>query len=72
MARAGESIQLIIPEGLIPSSIRQTRAITDRVIDVVGFVDLGTGGRELMQNVRDLAGCVIPSSFRRGLLSKQP
>ena len=56
MAGTGESVQLIIPERLIPSSIRETRPIADGVIDIVGFVDLGAGGRELMQDVRDLAG----------------
>ena len=31
MAGTGESIQLIVAEGLIPSSIRQARAIADRI-----------------------------------------
>ena len=53
MTRAGESIQLVVAESLIPSSIRQTRPIADRVVDVVGFVDLRAGGRELVQDLGD-------------------
>jgi len=56
MAGAGESIHLIIPEGLISSAIRQAGAIADRVIDVVGLVHGRTGGRELVQDVAHLAG----------------
>ncbi len=63
MAGAGESIQLIVPEGQIPSAIRQTRAIADRVIDVVGFVHLGAGGRELMQDIGHLTGGIVAVAF---------
>ena len=48
MACAGEAIQLLIPEGLIPSTIRKARAIADRVIDIVGFVDKPAQHGELM------------------------
>ena len=54
MARNGQPIQLIIAKGLRSPSIRQTGPVTDGIIDIVGPVDLAAGGRELMQDVRDL------------------
>ena len=48
MAGTGESVQLVIPEGLRPSAIRQTGLIDQRIVDVVGLVDLAAVGRKLM------------------------
>ena len=62
VTRRGRAVQLIIPEGLIPSSIRETRPIADEVIDVVGLVDGHAGGRELMQNIGHLTGGIIGRS----------
>ena len=49
MARTGESIELIVAEGLWASSIPETRPIPDGVIDILCLVDLGARGSELMQ-----------------------
>ena len=59
VTRRGRAVQLIVAEGLIPSAIRQTCPIADRVIDIIGFVDGHAGGREFMQDVRDLGGGII-------------
>jgi hypothetical protein len=59
MAGTGESIQLIVAEGLIPSAIRHASAIADRVIDVVGLVDGHVGRRELMQDIGHLTGGIV-------------
>ena len=65
MAGAGESIQLIVAERLIPSAVRQTRPIADRVIDVVGLIDGHTGGRELMQDIGHLTGGIVAEAHCR-------
>jgi hypothetical protein len=44
------------------SSVRQTRAIADKVVDIVRLVDLGAGGRELMQNIGHLTGGIVGRS----------
>ncbi len=62
MTRRGRAVQLIIPEGLMTSSVRQTRAIADKVVDIVRLVDLGAGGRELMQNIGHLTGGIVGRS----------
>lgn len=59
MAGAGQAIQLIVPEGLMPSAIRQTRPIADGVIDIIGLVDLCAGGRQLMQDSGHLTGGIV-------------
>ncbi len=59
MARNGQPIQLIIAKGLRPSAVPQTRPIAHRVVDVIGFVDLAAGGRELMQDAGHLTRRVI-------------
>jgi hypothetical protein len=56
MARTGESIELIVAEGLWASSIPETRPIPDGVIDILCLVDLGAGGSELMQDIGRLRG----------------
>ena len=59
MVGAGGAIQLIIPEGLIPSSIRETHPVADGVIEVVGLAGQAADGRQLMQDIRHLAGGII-------------
>ena len=59
MARTGEAIQLVIAKRLRASAVRQTGPIAHRVVDVVGLVDLRTGGRELMQDVRHLTRRIV-------------
>ena len=62
VTRRGEPVQLIVAEGLSASSVRETRAIADGVVDVVGLVDGHAGGRELMQNIGHLTGGIIGRS----------
>jgi len=54
MARAGEAIQLIVGEGLIPSAIRETRPIPHTVIEIIRLIDLRSTGRQLVQDLGDL------------------
>jgi hypothetical protein len=51
MARRSQPAEGIIPKRLTASAIRQTRPIPDGVIGVGGLIDLGTGGRELVQDL---------------------
>lgn len=60
MAGTRQSVQCIVAEGLSASSVRQTRPIPHAVVDIVGFVDLGTRRRELMEDIRDLRRGIIP------------
>ncbi len=60
MARAGESIELIIPKRLASSPIRQTRPIADGVVGIRGLVDRGTRRRQLMEDLGDLTGRIVP------------
>ena len=59
MARRSQAIQIVIAEGLRSSSVCETRPIADSVIEIVGLIDLGAGGRQLMQNVRHLRHGII-------------
>lgn len=54
MAGSRQPIQLIIPERLDASSVRETRSVADRVVDIGRLVDRRAGRGELMQDVGDL------------------
>ena len=62
MAGVRQPIQLIVSEGLWPSSIGQSGPIPDVVIDIVGLIDLRGTGRELVEDVRDLIRGIIIAS----------
>ncbi len=59
VTRAGQPIEWIIAEALRASSVRQAGPIPHRVIDVVRLIDLAAGGRELVEDIRDLTGGIV-------------
>lgn len=59
MARTGQPIQRIIAEALRAAPIRQTGPIPHRVVEIVGFINLGTRGGELVEDLGDLTGGIV-------------
>ncbi len=51
---------MVMAEGLRPASVRQAGPIPHAVIDIVGLIDLSTRGGELMEDIDDLRGGIIP------------
>ncbi len=59
MTRTRQPIQSVVPKRLGSSFICQTRAIPHAVVEVVGFVDLRAGGRELMEDIGHLRSGIV-------------
>ena len=59
MAGTGQAVEIVIAERLTASPIRQTGSASHWVVGVGGLVDLGRGGRELMEDLGDLTGGIV-------------
>lgn len=54
-----QPIERVILKCLTPPPIRQTGSVSHRVIGIGRLIDLGTRGRELMQDIRHLRSGIV-------------
>ena len=63
MTGGGQLIERVIPKRLRSSSVRQARPIPHAVVQVIGLVNLGAAGGQLVQNRLDLRRRIIPEAL---------
>lgn len=59
MRRTGQPVEVVVPKRLGSTLVRQRGSVPHPVIEIVRFIDLGTGRGQLVEDVRDLRGGIV-------------